>query len=343
MSTKVLFICKKRQTEYGVSYGLINSCRFLCNALERLGVESKVVAVIDNNCIDREVHQYKPTHVFIEALWVVAEKFHVLLPKYPKVKWFVRLHSNIPFLANEGMAMEWIAKYDALQKHYHNFHIAPNSDKLVRDLKLARNINTVYAPNIYYPDHYEDLKYNKVKIHHHHDVLNVGCFGAIRPMKNHLTQAIAAMSFANKIGKKLHFHINGRCEQNGEQFHRNLKHLFEGTKHKLVQHPWMPHDEFMSLVKEMDLGMQISFSETFNIVAADMVHANVPLVGSKEIEWLSMWYKASTTDTNDIILFLYLAYYGRKMGVHNLNKIGLEVYNYKAMNAWMNLLFPLIY
>lgn len=148
---RVLFICKKRQTEYGVSYGLINSCRFLCNALERLGVEGKVVAVIDNNCIDREVHQYKPTHVFIEALWVVAEKFHVLVPRYPKVKWYVRLHSNIPFLANEGIAMEWISKYDALQKQYPNFHIAVNSKKIQSDLQKTLDLQTVYTPNVYFP------------------------------------------------------------------------------------------------------------------------------------------------------------------------------------------------
>ncbi len=325
MATRVLFICKKRLTEYGISYGLINSCRFLCNALKRLGVEAKVVSVLDNNAIDREVHQYKPTHVFIEALWVVPEKFKVLLPRYPKVKWYVRLHSNIPFLANEGIAMEWIVKYDALQKKHPNFHIAPNSKKLARDLRISRNISTVYAPNVYCPHLEEHIKYTKVPVHHHHDVLNIGCFGAIRPMKNHLTQAIAAMAFANRINKKLHFHINGRCEQHGEQFHRNLHHLFEGTKHKLVGHPWMPHDEFMGLVREMDLGMS----------------ADIPVIGSKEIGWLNFWYKEpDPTDADDIVWFLYLAYYGKKIGLQNLNKIGLELYNYKAMTAWMELFFP---
>lgn len=343
MATRVLFICKKRLTEYGISYGLINSCRFLCNALERLGVEAKVVSVLDNNGIDREVHQYKPTHVFIEALWVVPEKFKVLLPRYRKVQWYVRLHSNIPFLANEGIAMEWLDRYAELQKHHKNFHIAANAFRLVKDLGRSRHMKIVYTPNVYYPDVYPHSKRLKHNVHHHHDVLNVGCFGAIRPMKNHLTQAIAAMIFANRLGKKLHFHINGRCEQKGDQFLRNLRYLFAGTKHKLVLHQWMPHHQFVTLVEEMDLGMQVSFSETFNIVAADFVAANVPLVGSAEIEWLNMWYKTVPTDTEDIVMCLYLAYYGKKVGLQKLNKIGLALYNSKALSVWVDLLLPNIF
>ena len=61
-----LFICKERS--YGVSYGLINSAQFVANFLNKNGVESHVITVIDNNDIDREVTKYKPTHVFIEAL-----------------------------------------------------------------------------------------------------------------------------------------------------------------------------------------------------------------------------------------------------------------------------------
>jgi hypothetical protein len=334
---KVLFICKTRQTQFGVSYGLINSCRFLCNALHQLGVEAKTVAVIDNNAIDREVTQYKPTHVFIEALWVVPEKFKVLLPLHPNVKWYVRIHSNTPFIANEGVAMQWITGYEEIQKQFQNLWIAPNSDKFVNDLLWARKMPTVHAPNVYCPDQIDPVPYTKTPIDHSDDVVNIGCFGAIRPMKNHLTQAIAAMAFGNKIGKKIHFHINGRYEQHGENQHKNLTFLFQGTDHKLVGHPWCEHQEFIGLVQEMDLGMQISFSETFNIVAADMVTANVPVVGSDEIGWLSSLYRAKPTDTADIIKYLYIAYYGKRFNLQLLNKIGIQFYNYKAIEEWLRL------
>jgi len=120
-----------------------------------MGVEASLVEVVDNNCIDREVHKYKPTHVFIEALWVVPEKFDVLIPLHPTVQWNVRLHSNTPFIANEGSAMDWITKYGLLQKKYKQFHIAVNSEKMGNELKKSLDIDTIYAPNIYCPQQFK--------------------------------------------------------------------------------------------------------------------------------------------------------------------------------------------
>ena len=117
---RVLFICKIRSNFYGPSFGLINSCRFIANALEANGVEAKVVPVVDNSDIDREVHKFKPTHVFIEALWVVPSKFEELIPLHPKKKWFVRIHSKVPFLANEGMAMHCFVLMTNYQTFIHN-------------------------------------------------------------------------------------------------------------------------------------------------------------------------------------------------------------------------------
>lgn len=336
---KVLFICKKRQTEYGVSYGLINSCKFLCNALSTLNIESKVVSVIDNNCIDREVHQYKPTHVFIEALWVVPEKMKILSKLHPTVRWYIRIHSNTPFLANEGIAIEWINAYNDLRMNGLQVYIACNSRKLINDLWQSKSIGLIYAPNIYKPEQVSPTSYTKTPIIHTEDILNIGCFGSIRPMKNHLLQAMAAMTFANSIGKNLHFHINNRCEQNGESIYKNLFNLFKNTSHQLIVHDWMTHSEFLGLIKEMDLGMQVSFSETFNIVAADMVSMNIPIVGSGEINWLSYLYQARPTNLTNIILHLELAYKGRIINLQWLNKYGLSSYNKISLYEWKDLIF----
>jgi hypothetical protein len=304
-----------------------------------MGVEAKLVEVLDNNSIDREVSQYKPTHVFIEALWVVPEKFDVLIPLHPHVKWYVRLHSNTPFIANEGMAMDWIQKYNALQAKYHQFHIAPNSLRMVNDLAESLHICSVYAPNIYVP-HVGEAGYD----HHtpfdkHPNIIDIGCFGAIRPLKNQLIQAMAVMAFADEQGKKLRFHINdSRIENRGEAVHRNLLALFQGSKHELITHGWMLHESFIHLIRKMDFGLQVSFSETFNIVAADFVHVKVPIVGSSEIEWMSCFYQANPTSIDSIVSHLWLAKLGKPLGLHSLNNLGLNNYNFRAMQVWAELL-----
>src|ERR1700733_12166807 len=112
---KILFLCKINEC-YGFqqysysrkSSGLFNSTQFVSSALNAAGFNSKVVDVIDNNDIDREVSLFKPDIVVIEALWVVPSKFDVLKKLHPNVHWFVHLHSHIPFLSIEGIAIEWL-------------------------------------------------------------------------------------------------------------------------------------------------------------------------------------------------------------------------------------------
>lgn len=119
---KILFILKQRQMtydehcnasqySYGLSTGLKNSVTFVVNMLNRAGIESKLETAVDNNCIDRMVKAYKPTHVVIEAYWVVPEKFDILQKLHPKVKWIIRNHSEMPFLSNEGSAIGWTLEY----------------------------------------------------------------------------------------------------------------------------------------------------------------------------------------------------------------------------------------
>jgi len=325
---RVLFVTKKRNEFYGISFGLLNSATFMANALAHMGMQAKVVEVIDNNGIDKEVFDYKPTHVVIEALWVVPEKFDVLLSLHPHVKWVVRIHSNIPFLAHEGMAIEWLYGYKKNMSS--RFKIATNNCHCHEDFDKI-GIPNVLLPNVYEPG-YRELDKKK---HGKKDEIHVGCFGAVRPMKNHLEQAIAAIKFADIIGKKLHFHINyDRVEQKGESALKNLQVLFANLHHELVEHPWCSHKDFLKIVASMDIGMQVSLSETFNIVSADFVNCDVPIVVSKQIEWLPDRVKADPTDVDSIVGVLRSVWQERNSDHGDRNEDCLERHNQHAKHAW---------
>ena len=331
--TKVLFILKKKKLYdtpndgRTIHSGLLNSASFVNDMLNEIGIESHLVQVIDNNSIDREVTKYRPTHVVVEAIWVVPEKFEVLHKLHPKVEWIIRLHSEIPFISNEGHALEWVFKYDNIAKDC-NIKIAPNTLKMYEDLKKVGVENLVYLPN-YYPLIHKKRK-EKIKDH-----IDIGCFGAIRPMKNQLIQAVAAIDFGNQIDKTIYFHINAERVERGDTALKNIRALFDNQpRHKLVEHKWYSHSEFKELISRMDLGLQVSFNETFNIVAADMVSENVPLIGSDEIVWLNSLYKASTTSSEDITKKLKRAYFLDMFNVQVLNKLGLIRVANKAKCEW---------
>jgi hypothetical protein len=334
---RILFICKNRQLVYGepgdygvnTASGLRTSVGFSVELLRQAGYAAEAVDVIDNNCIDREVTRFRPTHVIIEALWVVPEKFAVLARLHPHVRWFVRLHSELPFLAREGMSMGWIQSYvdSGLVK------IAPNSERLYDELgALYGYDNVVLLPN-YYP-----MSRPRERFVAEYSDIHISCFGAIRLLKNHLTQAVAAIEFARKLGKYLHFHINvGRTDKQADPVLKNLRALFAATPDaSLREHQWMPHKRFRYVVGLMDIGMQVSLSETFNIVAADQVDAGVPVVVSPEISWTSRFFQADPNSVSDIVRVLGRAWKWRRHSIlHDLNRQGLARHNRWSAKKWL--------
>lgn len=289
---KVLFILKKRQIYSNTSYsttssGLFNSANFVNDMLLKNCIDTKIIEVLDNNEINKHVTENKPDIVIIEALWVVPSKFEVLQKLHPKVKWIIRLHSELPFIANEGVAMEWLREYIK----YSNVIISSNSKYFIESMTpLIGKID--YLPN-YYPISKPVGGNCKVK---NDKVINIGLFGAIRPLKNGLTQTVAAIIYANEKNKVLNFHINSsRVEQDGQNGLKNIKALFKDTKHTLVEHGWLNHSEFIYLVSKMDIGLQVSLSETYNIVAADFVNQEIPIVTCKEISFVSSLSQVNVT------------------------------------------------
>ena len=349
--SKILFICKNRDVTYsGTHYGddvdyseaycdkkssgLVNSVKFVVDMLQKAGVNCKMVDVIDNNSIDREVNLFKPTHVVIEALWVVPEKFAVLTRLHPKVKWIIRLHSELPFIAGEGMAIDWIYEY----KKYKNITIACNSERIAKSLSCLTKTEILYLPNYYDVNSVHTRSVNPIT--KKKGTIDIGCFGAIRPLKNQFIQAVSSIIFANVIGKKLRFHINGsRVEGKGDSHLRNIRNLFahNPSKHELVEHDWMSHDVFAALQSQMDVITQVSFTETYNIVTADAIAQDVPVVTSDEIKFVLPIFQAKCTSTVSITFKLILAYYLDKIGFSKLNKLLLKFNSKQSKKQWLKI------
>lgn len=141
--------------------------------------------------------------------------------------------------------------------------------------------------------------------------INVGCFGAVRPLKNQLLQALAAIQFAREKGSYLRFHINtGRVETGGEPVLKNLRQLFADVQGaELVEHTWFEPEDFIHFLhKHIDIGLQVSLTETFNVVTADYVTAGLPIVVSKEVKWVSSFSQAIDNSLPDIVSKMHRAW-----------------------------------
>lgn len=356
--SNILFILKRNDElsivdsySKDMSSGLYNSAKYIC---DMFGNSSKITQVIssisivnDNNDIDREVSKNKPDIVVVEALWVVPEKIKILSNMYPDTKWIIRLHSKIPFLASEGIAMGWTADYLKINlgKTIPNVYVAVNdySTKTHLDSIFPSLMTHSYDDKILYLPNYftlnPDAKYNYTG---DGKTINIGCFGAIRPLKNHLNQAVAAIKFAYSNNLDLRFHINStRVDSKSNNILKNLEGLFSNINGELVKHIWMDKSEFLDTCSTMDIGMQVSNSETFNIVSADYINSGIPIVVSNEIPWASFLSIADPSDINTMVSRLNIANnYGKLNHWHNKRK--LTSYLKKTENAWDNVIHRII-
>lgn len=332
---KILYLLKKNLIYGGYNSviarsGLLNSARITSGQLEKhLRVRTDIEICVDGNEIDKFLTRHKPRICIIEAIWVTPQKLKQLTRLHRDVIFIVLVHSEVPFLATEGNALSWIKLYNDIDSVFPAF----NSKAAYDQFKML-GLVTFYLPNVYL-----DVRDKRDRHSPSKEIMNIGCFGAIRPFKNQLIQAIAGIVFAEKHGKKLHFHMNTtRTEQGGESVFKNIVALFEGTKHRLIEHGWKDREGFLELVSKMDLGLQLSFTESFNIVAADFVHENVPIIGGKTIDWLPDSQISDVEGMEEIIKTMEYSYHKRllvsKRAVRALNR-----YNEKSLKVWREFLF----
>lgn len=360
---RIQFILKHRETLYtdeveaegqyssGMLHsGLFNSANFMNDMLNEQGFVSEIVHVADNNCIDREVARFKPNVVIIEAFWVVPEKFEVLAKLHPNVKWVIRNHSKTAFLANEGIAYDWAMRYSTMPNVYLSSNSKMANDEMTSLFKVKNGLTQEqavarcpYLPN-YYPMEFDSRLHDQR--HKDPTIINISCFGAIRPLKNHMTQAVAAIRFADAIGKTLRFHINGnRVEGNGNNVLKNLRSMFSHLEHELVEHQWMPHDQFIKIVAKMDIAMQASYTETYNIVAADHVSQGVPVVSTTEIEWNDPDFYCDPNSSDDMVRALAKVMHAQIHGIsaqllrNTIHRV--DQYNEHSILAWKQMLHRL--
>jgi glycosyltransferase involved in cell wall biosynthesis len=317
----ILFIIRKFYDYAGdynqISNGLRTSAGFVVEMLKLEGHKAKLVEAIDGNCIDRLVAENKPRIVILEALWVTPEKLAELKGLHPGIRFVVRIHSEIPFLSNEGISVRWLYEYTKL-----GAEIAFNSEQARQDFEVV-------APSLYLPNYYPVRKVRRPP--QCSDKLNVGCFGAIRPMKNQLIQALGAIKYAKSLGKKLHFHMNGtRLEQGGDNNLKSIRAAIEVTGNELILHPWSEHEEFVETVQKMDICLQVSLTESFNLTSADAVSMGVPLIGSSAIRWLPRRSRALVDSAESIAQKMHQA---DKTTVA-MNHESLENYVHVSAEIW---------
>ena len=322
-------------SSYHIATGMYNSAKFVVDVLNSNDRQAGIGIIVDGNSIDSACMAYNPNFVIIEGLWVTPLKLAELmsLKRHAGRTWVVRIHSEIPFLSSEGVAMKWLGEYMKL-----GVIVAPNGVRATEQIayeglrSVPSTTETIYLPNCYPTDEFMSSTEQSVTM-----AVNIGCFGAFRPLKNQLQQAFAALKFAEWLDRPLRFHINGRVDAGGQGALNNVIGLFsqlDSTTAEIVNHEWESREEFIATLRKMDMLMQVSMSETFNIVAADAVLAGIPVIATDELPW----YHPTNVDPQSVtsIVEMMKSIWLNRSFFITKNRIGLQRYNTNAIQKWLD-------
>jgi hypothetical protein len=288
------------KAELGSNIGLGVNALHTVRVLRRAGVVVEAASVADPADVRARLAE-RPgvTHCVIEAPWVPRDAMADLLRAFPKIHFLVRSHSQIGFLQIEPGAIQLLRELLTLQDNSLNLTVATNSLTLKRFFETAYGGHTLYLPNLY---DFERVT-RKRDVTHTSRTLRIGSFGALRLLKNHTTAAAAALMLARKRGCDLEFSVSVENDtMGGVAVLDALRKMFADLKWaKLVERPWEDWATFRQTVSGMDLCLQVSMTETFNITTADAVAEGVPCVVSPCIEWAPDYWKADTDRLEEVV------------------------------------------
>ncbi|HEU4407055.1 MAG TPA: hypothetical protein VFS43_17435 [Polyangiaceae bacterium] len=284
------------QCHIGLGVNALHTTR----VLRRLGVPTYPYGVWTVGDLRARLREHpEATHAVLEAPWVPLDETEALLAAYPHVHFVVRCHSQIGFLQVEAGAITLLRSLLLLQESVLNLSVAGNSPRFTRFVERAYGGRCAYLPNLY--DAERPAAPGRPPLRGEGRSLRIGSFGAMRLLKNHTTSAAAALLAARALGRELAFWVSvDGNDDGGMSVVYALRAMFAGLPWAtLVEQPWQDWPAFRRTVGHMDLCLQLSHTETFNLTTADAVAEGVPCVVSPAIEWAPDAWKVDSDRPED--------------------------------------------
>ena len=277
--------------------------------------------------------EHPVSHIVISAPWLPTKTLQELSMTFTEIVFSVSCHSNVSFLQVDPSGMKLLRDTYELSLSNFNFKAAGNCLKYTNWVERSYNINCSFLPNLY------DLSVVNShcrKATQQSGAVRIGCFCATRQLKNISAAVAAAIGISNSLNKDVEIWVSAGRDTNNA-ITSTIDSMVGGLPRvELIRNNWQSWPAFRTTIASMDLLLQPSFTETFNIVTADGIAEGVASVTSPTIDWVPPEWHAEPDDVNDII--------AKGVGLLNDNyapKRGLEFltrYVQDGIMQWSNFL-----
>ena len=303
--TRIILAYKNMAAMTAISHiGLGVAALNTCKVLQAHGNRVEVWAVNNANELMQRIAAAQTetvpiTHFVMSAPWIPTLEWQKICITFHRIQFACSSHSNVGFLQADPLAARFMTvDGPSLEVGFPNFTLAANSQAVCSFLRAGYAASCQYLPNLYYLN---GLTRVGRPVWTSGD-LRIGCFGAARVQKNHVSAAAAAIEIASRLRAQLEFWVSGgRNDGMGGSAATVVKQIVTSCKFASYHEvPWEQWPVFRRTVANMHLLMQPSYTESFNIVTADGVAEGVPSVVSSAIDWVPDHWQADADDVGDI-------------------------------------------
>lgn len=304
-SVKVINAIRKTKTPTGSHLGLMVTIGGTVRVLRQAGIDAYAweVESADELWSRLEQEHYgerKPTHVIINTPQLVGPwKTREMARKWPNTEFATLSHTAVVCQHIDGDGTGKNRQIALDSEVLDNVKLAYNNERSVRAVRGAYRRPALYLPNLYDVTTFAD----PVRARRDHDPLRIGAFGIPRHGKNPIAAAYAALELAERLGVAMQYFVN---DDPWGKTYRDIWHtraqLFRGTRHVIIPVGWLPWPEFRLKIAQMDICLNPSWDESFNVTVADGIAVGVPSVVTRAMEWTPpAWQVTDPHDTTQIV------------------------------------------
>ena len=289
------FAANRNISHIGLGVAAINTAK----VLRRQGIKADVWPIVDAADLRKRLLTAPAADVIVSAPWIPSAQLQALATDFPDTRFAVNCHSNVGFLQADTNGVRLVRELMELELGTHNIRLGGNCRRFCDWVHSAFASPCAYLPNLYCLDEHASTHTRAV---FDGGTLRIGIFGAIRPQKNVMSAAAAAIEIGRAVRAPLEIWLSaGREEGGGGTVLSSVREMVNGLPNvSLVSQGWQSWPKFRKLVGHMHLLLQPSYTESFNMVTADGVAEGVPSVVSHAIDWAPHHWKAQIDDVLDI-------------------------------------------
>ena len=183
-----------------------NGAIFTAKVLKQQGIKAIPLGILTSQHMREFLIQYpKTTHVIIEGTWISSKDIETLCSEFLDVEFVCREHSNIQFLGSQHNAIKLVREYGQIQDRLNNFRFSGNNVRFSVFYEGAYSQKCLLLNNLYPTDVNPVTRKRRSESN---QKLRVSSYGALRILKNHISNAAAALLIARRLGRDLEFHVN---------------------------------------------------------------------------------------------------------------------------------------